>query len=188
VRKPISQWCHGTDPSLGLAPILALEEVRDTAAGLYFRGKLLDAPQLSLIHAALRAGEITGASVRMSIPPGGDSWTKDRKERPIRTAQCWERGLVVTPANPGAKVKLRSARQAAAKRPAATTSELSRRQLRLASLYVLGMIEFDRVPADVVRAFDLKPHWPATSDAAWREQQRRARRVLSANPPTPPRR
>lgn len=139
-RKPISQWSHGMDPHVGQAPILALDVVRDQPEGIYFRGRLLDAPQTKLIAEGLKAGEITGASIRMGVLK--DSWSTDKRTRDIHAIRLYEIGLVATPANSAAKVKLAGRKQTPSPAP-------SSRAQRHATLFAKGIMSWADIPADI---------------------------------------
>lgn len=139
-HRPTSQWAHGHDPAVGQAPILALDVVRDQADGIYFRGRLLEAPTTRLIAEGLKAGEITGASIRMGVL--ADEWSKDKRTREIRAIRLYEVGLVAMPANPAAKVKVSG-------RTATATPAMSARARRYAMLYTAGVATWSEIPADV---------------------------------------
>lgn len=138
--RPISQWNHGGDPAVGAAPILALEEVSDRPEGLYFRGRLFDTPQTALIAAGLAAGEITGASIRFTVPKGGDRWTDGRTKREILRMNVLEVGLVVWQANKAATVTARTGGE---------PSTLSARARRHVDLWRSGVLTVAELPAPV---------------------------------------
>jgi HK97 family phage prohead protease len=140
LRRPISQWLHGGDPAVGQAPVLALEEVADRPEGLYFRGRLLDSPQTALIAAGLAAGEITGASIRFTVPPGGDRWTDSNRHREITRMNVLEAGMVVWGMNPAATVTARTGGE---------PSTLSPHARRCVDLWTAGVVSLAQMPATV---------------------------------------
>lgn len=134
---PICQWRHGADPAVGQAPIMTLDTVRDQRDGLYFRGRLLDAPQLDLIRSGLRSGAITGASIRMQVPLGGDRWSADNTRRDPTRMKVLELGPVIWPANPAAVITARTGRP------------LSPRAQRSLDAVRAGVLRWTELPAPV---------------------------------------
>lgn len=195
--RPVSQWMHSHDPAVGSAPILKLDVVREQKSGLYFRGTLLDAPQLDLIRAGLRAGEINAASIR--FVPEEAKWSTDRSRKDVLKASLLEVGLVVHPANPAAQVTLRHHRLNGDK-----PAPLSARAERWMYVWRRGVATWAEIPSvvqaelrakvpnkvDALRSLEagggLKPSARAASVTAGmtrRDLQREAVRVLTAGTP-----
>lgn len=111
--RPISQWAHGHGGgTVGVEPIMVLDEIREDGRGLYFAGDLFDAPQLALVAEAIRAGQV-GASFRFRVSAKGERWSKERTYRELLAVDVIEVGPTPMGANPAATVSMRNRRRMA---------------------------------------------------------------------------
>lgn len=147
-RTPIIQWSHGHDPAVGTAPIAELLQASEDSTGLYFRGRLFDAPALDLLREGLASGAINGASFRFQVPAGGDKWNTGRTSREIVRADVLELGPTVWPASPHTSVALRSKLRARTGRTdTPTPAGLSARARRTLVGLANGWLRWSDVPA-----------------------------------------
>lgn len=87
------------------APIGVWERVRETAAGLEVKGRLvLEVQQAREALALLKAGAVDALSIGFSVPRGGAEFDRERGLRRIKAVALWEISVVTFPANPKARV------------------------------------------------------------------------------------
>ncbi len=87
------------------APIGVWERVRETAAGLEVKGRLvLEVQQARETLALLKAGAIDALSIGFSVQRGGAEFDRERSLRRIKAVELWEISVVTFPANPKARV------------------------------------------------------------------------------------
>ena len=87
------------------APIGVWERIRETAAGLDVKGRLvLDVQQAREAFALLKAGAIDALSIGFSVQRGGAEFDRERSLRRIKAIDLWEISVVTFPANPKARV------------------------------------------------------------------------------------
>lgn len=103
---------HGQDPSIGDMPLGKPEVMREDGHGFYTETPLSDTDYNKLrIKPLLADGALDGMSFRFTVPQGGDEWSEDEGELPVRTInelRLYEFGPVVFPAYDGATAGLRS--------------------------------------------------------------------------------
>lgn len=116
-NPPIVQAHHGRDSAIGSTPIAELLEAREDSVGLYFRARLFDAPQLDLLREALASGQMSGASFRFQVLPGGERWSKNDTYRELTNLSVLELGPVLWAASGAASVKLRAPGEEPVMRP-----------------------------------------------------------------------
>ena len=87
------------------APIGVWERVRETAAGLEVKGRLvLDVQQAREAFALLKAGAVDALSIGFSVLRGGAEFDRERSLRRIKAVDLCEISVVTFPANPKARV------------------------------------------------------------------------------------
>ncbi len=87
------------------APIGVWERIRETAAGLEVKGRLvLDVQQAREAFALLKAGAVDALSIGFSVLRGGAEFDRERALRRIKAVDLWEISVVTFPANPKARV------------------------------------------------------------------------------------
>jgi HK97 family phage prohead protease len=87
------------------APIGVWERVRETAAGLEVKGRLvLGVQQARETLALLKAGAVDALSIGFSVRRGGAEFDRERSLRRIKAVDLWEISVVTFPANPKALV------------------------------------------------------------------------------------
>ncbi len=87
------------------APIGVWEWVRETAAGLEVKGRLvLEVQQARETLALLKAGAVDALSIGFSVQRGGAEFDRERALRRIKAVDLWEISVVTFPANPKALV------------------------------------------------------------------------------------
>jgi HK97 family phage prohead protease len=87
------------------APIGVWERIRETAAGLEVKGRLvLDVQQAREALALLKAGAVDALSIGFSVLRGGAEFDRERALRRIKAVDLWEISVVTFPANPKARV------------------------------------------------------------------------------------
>ncbi len=87
------------------APIGVWESVRETAAGLEVKGRLvLEVQQARETLALLKAGAVDALSIGFSVQHGGAEFDRERSLRRIKAVDLWEISVVTFPANPKARV------------------------------------------------------------------------------------
>ena len=87
------------------APIGVWERIRETAAGLDVKGRLvLDVQQAREAFALLKAGAVDALSIGFSVRRGGAEFDRERSLRRIKAIDLWEISVVTFPANPKARV------------------------------------------------------------------------------------
>jgi hypothetical protein len=88
------------------APIGVWEGLRETAAGLEVRGRLvLDVQQAREALALLKAGAVDALSIGFSVQRGGAEFDRERGLRRIKAVDLWEISVVTFPANPKARIE-----------------------------------------------------------------------------------
>jgi len=101
---------HGHE---GRSPVGVWDEVREDAAGLFVRGRVLDAtPEGRMAAALVRAGAVDGLSIGFrAVKARGD---ESGRLRVLSEVELWEVSLVTFPMLPGARVsKVEEVRAAA---------------------------------------------------------------------------
>lgn len=87
------------------APIGVWEGLRETAAGLEVKGRLvLEVQQAREALALLKAGAVDALSIGFSVQRGGAEFDRERSLRRIKAVDLWEISVVTFPANPKARV------------------------------------------------------------------------------------
>ena len=87
------------------APIGVWERIRETAAGLEVKGRLvLDVQQAREAFALLKAGAVDALSIGFSVLRGGAEFDRERALRRIKAVDLWEISVVTFPANAKARV------------------------------------------------------------------------------------
>lgn len=87
------------------APIGVWEQVRETAAGLEVKGRLvLEVQKAREALALLKAGAVDALSIGFSVQRGGAEFDRERGLRRIKAVDLWEISVVTFPANPKALV------------------------------------------------------------------------------------
>ncbi len=87
------------------APIGVWERIRETAAGLEVKGRLvLEVQQAREALALLKAGAVDALSIGFSVQRGGAEFDRERGLRRIKAVDLWEISVVTFPANPKARV------------------------------------------------------------------------------------
>ncbi len=87
------------------APIGTWERLRESAAGLEVKGRLvLEVQQAREALALLKAGAVDALSIGFSVPGGGADFDRERGLRRIKAIELWEISVVTFPANPKARV------------------------------------------------------------------------------------
>jgi len=115
------------------APIGVWEEVRETAAGLEVKGRLvLEVQQAREALALLKAGAVDALSIGFSVRHGGAEFDRERSLRRIKAVELWEISVVTFPANPKARVERIKALDSGASLP--TEREFERLLMRDAGL------------------------------------------------------
>jgi HK97 family phage prohead protease len=111
------------------APIGVWEEIRETAAGLEVKGRLvLDVQQARETLALLKAGAVDALSIGFSVAGGGAAFDRERGVRRIKAVELWEISVVTFPANPKARVDRIKAQAQAGRLP--TEREFERLLMR----------------------------------------------------------
>ena len=88
------------------APIGVWERIRETAAGLDVKGRLvLDVQQAREAFALLKAGAVDALSIGFSVLRGGAEFDRERSLRRIKAVDLWEISVVTFPANPKARIE-----------------------------------------------------------------------------------
>ena len=106
------------------APIGVWEWIRETAAGLEVKGRLvLDVQQAREAFALLKAGAVDALSIGFSVLRGGAEFDRERSLRRIKAVDLWEISVVTFPANPKARVSRIKAADPGAFRGAALPTE-----------------------------------------------------------------
>jgi HK97 family phage major capsid protein/HK97 family phage prohead protease len=82
--------------------------LRDEQRGLAFEADLGDGPTAQDVREQVRRGDISGASFRFTVAPGGDRWEGERRTL-TRIGELIDLSLATTPAYDGPRVELRSA-------------------------------------------------------------------------------
>ncbi len=102
------------------APIGVWERIRETAAGLDVKGRLvLDVQQAREAFALLKAGAVDALSIGFSVLRDGAEFDRERSLRRIKAVDLWEISVVTFPANPKARVARIKAADAGSSRGAA---------------------------------------------------------------------
>jgi HK97 family phage prohead protease len=87
------------------APIGVWERLRETAAGLEVKGRLvLEVQQARETLALLKAGAVDALSIGFSVRRDGAEFDRERSLRRIKAVELWEISVVTFPANPKARV------------------------------------------------------------------------------------
>ena len=87
------------------APIGVWERIRETAAGLEVKGRLvLEVQQARETLALLKAGAVDALSIGFSVRRDGAEYDRERSLRRIKAVDLWEISVVTFPANPKALV------------------------------------------------------------------------------------
>lgn len=87
------------------APIGVWEDIRETAAGLEVKGRLvLQVQRAREALALLKAGAVDALSIGFSVMRGGADFDRERGLRRIKAVELWEISVVTFPANPAARV------------------------------------------------------------------------------------
>ncbi len=88
------------------APIGVWEKIRETAAGLEVKGRLvLEVQQARETLALLKAGAVDALSIGFSVMSGGAFFDRESGVRRIKAVELWEISVVTFPANPKARVE-----------------------------------------------------------------------------------
>ncbi len=115
------------------APIGVWERIRETAAGLEVKGRLvLEVQQARETLALLKAGAVDALSIGFSVLRGGAEFDRERSLRRIKAVDLWEISVVTFPANPKALVARIKALEHSATLP--TEREFERLLMRDAGL------------------------------------------------------
>jgi len=115
------------------APIGVWEDIRETAAGLEVKGRLvLQVQRAREALALLKAGAVDALSIGFSVMRGGADFDRERGLRRIKAVELWEISVVTFPANPAARVDRIKARARAGGLP--TEREFERLLMRDAGL------------------------------------------------------
>ena len=115
------------------APIGVWEDIRETAAGLEVKGRLvLQVQRAREALALLKAGAVDALSIGFSVMRGGADFDRERGLRRIKAVELWEISVVTFPANPAARVERIKARARAGGLP--TEREFERLLMRDAGL------------------------------------------------------
>lgn len=110
-KTPVLMFEHGQHPLYGSLPIGAISELEEDPTGLFLRARLFDTWLNDPLASAIRDKALNGMSFRFSVPPGKDSWEKQRNGgqlRTIREVKLYELGPVVFPAYADTTLALRS--------------------------------------------------------------------------------
>jgi HK97 family phage prohead protease len=87
------------------APIGVWDDIRETAAGLEVKGRLvLQVQRAREALALLKAGAVDALSIGFSVMRGGAEFDRERGLRRIKAVELWEISVVTFPANPNARV------------------------------------------------------------------------------------
>ncbi|MCH8926130.1 MAG: HK97 family phage prohead protease [Proteobacteria bacterium] len=87
------------------APIGVWDDIRETAAGLEVKGRLvLQVQRAREALALLKAGAVDALSIGFSVMRGGADFDRERGLRRIKAVELWEISVVTFPANPKARV------------------------------------------------------------------------------------
>jgi HK97 family phage prohead protease len=78
-RKPVVQFDHGKDPSVGGVPIGAIEELYEDEQGLFVRARLHDNERVKPVRDAIASGAIDGMSFRFSVVK--EKWSERAADR-----------------------------------------------------------------------------------------------------------
>ena len=115
------------------APIGVWDDIRETAAGLEVKGRLvLQVQRAREALALLKAGAVDALSIGFSVMRGGAEFDRERGLRRIKAVELWEISVVTFPANPKARVDRIKARARAGGLP--TEREFERLLMRDAGL------------------------------------------------------
>ncbi len=111
-KMPVFMFDHGQHPMIGSMPLGVIQEAREDDHGLFIRSRFSNNWLISPVRDACAEGAIPGMSFRMSIPEGGDKWTRGKDgqlpTREITEIKCYELGPVVFPAYEATTVGVRS--------------------------------------------------------------------------------
>ena len=87
------------------APIGVWDDIRETAAGLEVKGRLvLQVQRAREALALLKAGAVDALSIGFSVMRDGAEFDRERGLRRIKAVELWEISVVTFPANPKARV------------------------------------------------------------------------------------
>jgi HK97 family phage prohead protease len=121
-------WQHDARPPIGV-----WEDIRETAAGLEVKGRLvLQVQRAREALALLKAGAVDALSIGFSVMRDGAEFDRERALRRIKAVELWEISVVTFPANPKARVDRIKARALADGLP--TEREFERLLMRDAGL------------------------------------------------------
>ncbi len=116
-------------------PIGVWEELEETAKGLRVKGRLLmGVRRAEEAYALLRAGAVDALSIGFNVPEGGAVIDRATGDRRLGQVDLWEISIVTFPINPGARVELVKAAEAAPPPRDITTTREFERFLREAGL------------------------------------------------------
>jgi HK97 family phage prohead protease len=82
-------------------------QLRDEERGLAFEAELGDGPTAQDVRDMVRRGDLSGASFRFVVAPGGETWQGERRTL-TKIAQLIDVSLATTPAYDGPRVELRT--------------------------------------------------------------------------------
>jgi HK97 family phage prohead protease len=96
---PALLWQHKMDEPIGI-----YTEMKETAEGLYVKGRLLidDDPLAKRAHAHMKAGSLSGLSIGYAL----NDWEYDKEKEAfeLKDIELWEVSLVTFPANDEARI------------------------------------------------------------------------------------
>jgi uncharacterized protein len=105
-RKPKMMYNHGAGGPMEGLPVGQWTRIREDKKGLYLEGKLFEAPETTLLRAAVEAGEVDSMSIMFTVADGGEEWVQAGDGTLTRTITnvdaLYEAGPVLFPANPSA--------------------------------------------------------------------------------------
>ncbi len=108
MRTPVVQFQHGQHPLIGSLPIASGLKAEEVSEGLRIEARMLEAALFEPVREGIRAGAITGMSIRFRPHKIEIDDSGDIQLQRITEAELFELGPVVFPAYADTEVELRT--------------------------------------------------------------------------------